>query len=239
MTATLWAPWPTSVWFGMAACLLLGALLGAALPLWSARLLQALAWPPEADPAPALIAPLWPVAPLQRKRARGLWWAGSLLLTLGCALRFGANWAALAAVIFLLALWMLAWVDARTGLLPDGLTQPLLWLGLLVNLDGTFAPLTEALLGAVAGYGIPWLIAHGYALLRRREGMGQGDFKMLAALGAWLGWQALPMVLLLASLCGLVMAAWLAWRRRLQADQALVFGPWLALAGACVLLAGY
>lgn len=91
----------------------------------------------------------------------------------------------------------------------------------------------------MAGYGIPWLIAHGYALLRRREGMGQGDFKMLAALGAWLGWQALPMVLLLASLCGLVMAAWLAWRRRLQADQALVFGPWLALAGACVLLAGY
>ncbi|MFA7439048.1 A24 family peptidase [Castellaniella sp.] len=235
MIPTLWASWPLPGWAGLAACLLAGSLLAAALPVWAARLLQSLAGPEAGLPD---IAPLWPGAPTLRRRARLGWWGVSLGLAACCGLWLGATWAALAAVVFVLVLWTLAWVDARTGLLPDGLTLPLLWLGLLVNLNDTFARLPDAVLGAVAGYGVLWLLAHGYAGLRGREGVGQGDFKLLAALGAWLGWQAVPTVLLLASLGGLAMAAWLAWRRRLPADPALAFGPWLALAGAWVLVAG-
>ena len=148
---------------------------------------------------------------------------------------FGATFAAPAAILFTVMLLVLARVDAETGLLPDLLTQPLLWLGLLVNLNGTFASLHDAVLGAVGGYLILWSVYQGFLLLTGREGLGHGDFKLLAALGAWLGWTALPWVLLVASSLGLVAALCLRATGRMAAGDTLSFGPWLAAAGIIVL----
>ncbi|BEV73346.1 A24 family peptidase [Paludibacterium sp. THUN1379] len=122
-------------------------------------------------------------------------------------------------------------IDAETGLLPDSLTLPLLWAGLLFNLNGARVPLSQAVLGAVAGYLVLWLLYWCFRLLTGREGLGYGDFKLLAALGAWLGWQALPPLLLLSSLTGLVAAGILMLLRRMSRRDALPFGPFLALAG--------
>ncbi|MCL2895250.1 prepilin peptidase [Brenneria tiliae] len=138
----------------------------------------------------------------------------------------GALWGRLVLCSFLLAL---AAIDGKTQLLPDSLTLPLLWLGLLFNLSATFVPLDEAVVGAVAGYLSLWLLYWGVKLLRGKEALGYGDFKLLAALGGWLGWRALPSLLLIAALSGLVVT--LLWRglRREKADRPLAFGPWLAL----------
>ena len=143
--------------------------------------------------------------------------------------------AALALVYFLIALSV---IDARTQLLPDSLTLPLLWLGLLVNLWGLFAPLHEAVLGAMLGYLSLWLIYWLFRLATGKEGMGYGDFKLMAALGAWLGWQSLPLILLLASALGAIGGIALILLKKHRADQALPFGPYLALAGLLMLLYG-
>ncbi|MFQ6687088.1 A24 family peptidase, partial [Bordetella pertussis] len=102
------------------------------------------------------------------------------------------------------ALLALAWIDLEHSLLPDAVTLPLIWAGLLVNLDGALAPLPLAVLGAVAGYLFLWVIFHFFRLLTGRDGMGHGDFKLMAALGAWLGLGALPWLLLGASLAGVL-----------------------------------
>ncbi|MDQ2185400.1 A24 family peptidase [Alcaligenaceae bacterium A4P071] len=148
-----------------------------------------------------------------------------------CVWRFGVTWPALYAMVLAAALIALGWIDARTNLLPDIVTLPLIWLGLLVNLNGTFAPLPQAVLGAVFGYGFLWLVFHVFRAITGREGMGYGDFKLLAALGAWLGLAMVPWLLLAASLTGVVVGLSLMATGRASRGQALPFGPYLAVAG--------
>lgn len=170
----------------------------------------------------------------RRRRPGHAWyrpWPELLLAALFCACvwRFGPGWLALAAMAYCLALVCMAWVDWRSYILPDALTLPLLWGGLLVNLDGALVPLSHAVLGAALGYGFLWLFFLGFKGLTGREGMGYGDFKLTAALGAWLGLGMLPLVLLLACLTGVVVGLvdWL----RVGRDRPRPFAPCLALAG--------
>ena len=225
MTMGMWMPWHPERWFGIVLCMGLALPLGGVLLHAAHRLAEAL----EAGS-------VLPGAGPGRRRILAIWWTGALALAAACGGCFGATPAALAATGCVLVLWTLAWIDGRTGLLPDGLTLPLLWAGLLVNLDDTFAFLPDAVLGAVAGYLCLWTLYLVFLRLTGREGMGYGDFKLTAALGAWLGWQALPGILLSASLGGLCFAVWLRATGRAGAGQHLVFGPWLALAGAWALL---
>ena len=146
-----------------------------------------------------------------------------------CAYSFGVSWHTAAALVFTATLMALVWIDIDEMLLPDQLTLPLLWLGLLVNLHGTFAPLADAVIGAAAGYLSLWLVYWGFKLLTGKEGMGYGDFKLLAALGAWMGWQQLPLVILLSSVVGAVLG--LAMMLRRGESRPLPFGPYLAIAG--------
>ena len=118
-----------------------------------------------------------------------------------------------------------------TQLLPDDLTYPLLWAGLLLNLNATYVSLHSAVIGAAAGYLSLWSIYWAYKLLRKREGMGYGDFKLLAALGAWLGWAMLPAIILMASLVGSVVGIALMLLNRRGLDYQIPFGPYLAAAG--------
>jgi len=152
------------------------------------------------------------------------------LLTGACSARYGLTLVGLAAMVFVSCLLILAWTDALTGLLPDALTLPLLWLGLLINLDHTFAALPDAVIGAAVGYLFFWLIHQIFLLLTRREGLGYGDFKLLAASGAWLGWQALAGIVLLASVSALIVTVVRRWRNGATMGQALYYGPYLALA---------
>jgi len=151
---------------------------------------------------------------------------------------FGASLKGLTALLLAYFLLTMAWIDAETGLLPDYLTLPLLWCGLLVNLKGLIVPLSDAVLGAVAGYVVLWALFQLYRLIRGKEGMGYGDFKMLAALGAWLGWAMLPVVLLLASIAGLAIGILLQLGSKRTAGAMLPFGPYLALGGMISLFYG-
>lgn len=162
----------------------------------------------------------------------------SALLSAWLGWHYGLGNAGLAALAFAYFLIALSVIDAQTQLLPDSLTLSLLWLGLLVNLNGSFAPLSDAVLGAAAGYLALWAIYWFFRLATGKEGMGYGDFKLMAALGAWLGWQALPLILLLASCLGAVIGIAMVLMKRKAADQALPFGPYLAIAGMLMLLYG-
>jgi len=132
----------------------------------------------------------------------------------------------------------LTFIDFDTHLLPDNLTLPLIWLGLLANLFGVFVPLEEAVLGAVAGYLSLWSVYHLFKLLTGKEGMGFGDFKLLAALGAWLGWKMLLPIVLVASLAGAVFGIALVLLRGQARSKPIPFGPWLALGGVVSLFWG-
>ncbi|MGB1580049.1 MAG: prepilin peptidase, partial [Nevskiales bacterium] len=118
--------------------------------------------------------------------------------------RFGLGTAGIAAVLLSWGLLAASFIDLRTRLLPDDITLPFLWLGLLLNTAGVFTDLGSAVIGAAAGYMSLWLIHHGFRLLTGKEGMGYGDFKLFALFGAWLGWQQLPMIVLLSSLVGAI-----------------------------------
>jgi leader peptidase (prepilin peptidase)/N-methyltransferase len=159
------------------------------------------------------------------------------ILFAACAWRFGPTPVALCAMGLAAALLTLAWIDMETGLLPDIITLPLLWAGLLVNVAHALTSPTLAILGAAAGYGFLWALFHAFRLITGREGMGHGDFKLLAALGAWLGLAALPWVLLAASLAGVTVGFTLIVLRRARRGQPQPFGPYLALAGIVGLLA--
>ncbi|SHI12421.1 prepilin peptidase [Pollutimonas bauzanensis] len=130
-------------------------------------------------------------------------------------------------------LLLLAWVDIKTGLLPDALTLSLMWVGLLFNLDGLIAPLRSAVLGAAAGYLLLWAANRAHRWAIGRDGMGYGDFKLTAALGAWFGVALLPWIVLGACIAG--WGAAMARRRAGRADRPLPFGPSLAAAGLAAL----
>jgi leader peptidase (prepilin peptidase)/N-methyltransferase len=153
------------------------------------------------------------------------------VLTAYAAWQFGFSWQAAAVFILIWALVALAFIDLDTQYLPDDITLPLIWLGLLVNVQGLFAPLESAVIGAVGGYLSLWLVYHGFRLLTGKEGMGFGDFKLLAALGAWLGWTLLPLVILLSSLIGAVIGIAMIVLADHDRTKPIPFGPYLVLAG--------
>jgi leader peptidase (prepilin peptidase)/N-methyltransferase len=154
------------------------------------------------------------------------------------AWRYGPTLAALGAAAFGWALLSLALIDLDTLLLPDDITLPLLWAGLLVNFGGTLVPLGTAVIGAVAGYLALWLVYWAFKLATGKEGMGHGDFKLLAAIGAWLGWQKLPLVILLASVVGAAVGIALMVFARHAREKPIPFGPYLAAAGLIALFWG-
>jgi len=154
--------------------------------------------------------------------------------------RFGASLAALGAALFVWFTIALAFIDQETGLLPDDLTLPLVWIGLLLNWQHAFVSLPEVLIGAVAGYLSLWTVYWLFKLATGKEGMGYGDFKMNAAVGAFLGWKMLPLVILLSSFIGLIFGAaqMLAARGRWESGFRFHFGPYIAIAGIVALYWG-
>ncbi|MGL6369766.1 prepilin peptidase [Aeromonas hydrophila] len=160
------------------------------------------------------------------------------LLSLVVAATYPPGWGLLAALLLTWVLVALTFIDLDKMLLPDQLTLPLLWGGLLFNLTGGFVPLADAVIGAMAGYLVLWSLYWAFKLLTGKEGMGYGDFKLLAALGAWLGWQALPIVLLLSSLVGAFIGIGLILLRNHHQNNPIPFGPYLAIAGWIALLWG-
>jgi len=151
---------------------------------------------------------------------------------------FGSGFMGITTLPFAYLLIAMTFIDADTQLLPDDLTLPLLWLGLLVNLNATFVPLHEAVIGAAAGYLSLWSIYWLFKLTTGKEGMGYGDFKLLAALGAWLGWKTLPAIILLSSLVGAVVGIGLIILAKRGRNIPIPFGPYLAFAGVLALFYG-
>jgi leader peptidase (prepilin peptidase)/N-methyltransferase len=160
------------------------------------------------------------------------------VLSATIAWRFGWGAAGLLALLFTWMLIALTFIDADTTLLPDSITLPLLWLGLLANAWGVFVPLQEAVLGAAAGYLILWSIYWLFKLTTGKEGMGYGDFKLLAALGAWMGWKMLLPIILLSSVVGAVIGIALIILAKRGREIPIPFGPYLAAAGLIALVYG-
>jgi leader peptidase (prepilin peptidase) / N-methyltransferase len=154
------------------------------------------------------------------------------------AYKFGYTDMTLFAWVFTLALITLTFIDFDTQLLPDDITLPLLWLGLLFNLNGGFTDLKSAVLGAAAGYLILWSVYWLFKMVTGKEGMGYGDFKLLAAIGAWFGWQLIPAVILLSSVLGAVIGIALILLKGKTGNTAIPFGPFLALGGIAALFYG-
>ena len=160
------------------------------------------------------------------------------LLSASVAWYFGFGAAALTGVVFTWLLVAMIFIDLDKMLLPDQLTLPLLWLGLIVSLNNTFVSSQDAIIGAAAGYLSLWSLYWGFKLLTGKEGMGYGDFKLLAALGAWVGWQHLPIVILLSSFVGAIVGISMLVIQGKDKGQAIPFGPYLATAGWITLLYG-
>lgn len=154
------------------------------------------------------------------------------------ATHFGLTAAGWGALIFIAALIALTGIDYDTQLLPDDITLPLLWIGLLFNLFGTYTDLKSAVIGAIAGYLSLWIVYWLFKLVTGKEGMGYGDFKLLAALGAWLGWQMLPVTILLSSLVGAIVGISLIVLSKHGRQEPIPFGPYLAAAGIVTLIWG-
>lgn len=164
--------------------------------------------------------------------------AVSGVLSAYAAWYFGFGLAGIAAIILVWALIALTFIDFDTQLLPDSITLPLLWLGLLLNLNGAFTSLPNALIGAVVGYLTLWSVYWAFKLTTGKEGMGYGDFKLLAALGAWLGWTMLPLIILLSSLVGAVVGVALIVFAKHGRNIPIPFGPYLAGGGLIALFWG-
>ena len=152
--------------------------------------------------------------------------------------RYGLTLTTMGALFLTWSLIALTVIDIDTQLLPDDITLPLIWIGLLVNLNGTFVPLQGAVIGAVAGYLSLWAVYWLFKLATGKEGMGYGDFKLLAAIGAWLGWKMLPVVILLSSLVGAVVGIGLIVFARHGRNTPIPFGPYIAAAGLIALFWG-
>ncbi|MDC8444383.1 MAG: A24 family peptidase [Nitrosomonas sp.] len=154
------------------------------------------------------------------------------------AWHFGFGWLLLAALIFVWALIALAAIDIETQLLPDDITLPLVWLGILVNMYTGFTDLHSSVIGAIAGYLSLWMVYWIFKLITGKEGMGYGDFKLLAAIGAWLGWSLLPLVILLSSLVGGIVGLGLVMISKRNKNAMIPFGPYLAGGALIALLWG-
>lgn len=155
----------------------------------------------------------------------------SALLAILCFYYWGWSAQTLAAWIFTASMLTLFFIDLQHQILPDEITLPILWLGLLISLSPLFVTPVMAILGAALGYLILWLVGLIFKLIRKIEGIGQGDYKLLACFGAWLGWHPLPFILLLASILGLTIGLTLIWRKKASLQTAIAFGPYLILAG--------
>jgi leader peptidase (prepilin peptidase)/N-methyltransferase len=151
---------------------------------------------------------------------------------------FGSGAAGMATLLFAWLLIAMTFIDFDTQLLPDDLTYPLLWIGLIININGTFVPLQDAVIGAAAGYLVLWAVYWLFKLVTGKEGMGYGDFKLLAALGAWLGWTMLPTIILLSSIVGAVVGISLIVFAKRERSNPIPFGPYLAAAGMLAMLYG-
>ncbi len=160
------------------------------------------------------------------------------VLVAAIAWHFGPSIEFLLATILTFCLVALTGIDLDEMLLPDQITLPLLWLGILVNFNGVFTPLEDAVIGAIAGYLSLWSVFWLFKLATGKEGMGYGDFKLLAVFGAWLGWQALPLVILLSSLVGAAVGIVLILTKRLNKGNPIPFGPYIAAAGWIAMIWG-
>ena len=160
------------------------------------------------------------------------------LLSAAVAWKWGVSVQTLGALLLVWTLVALAFIDLDTTLLPDSLTLPLLWLGLLFNLGGHFASLPDAVIGAIAGYGVLWSVYWLFKLVTGKDGMGYGDFKLLAAIGAWLGWQMLPVTLLLSSVVGAAIGIAMIVLVKHDRRVPIPFGPYLAGGGLVALFFG-
>jgi leader peptidase (prepilin peptidase)/N-methyltransferase len=160
------------------------------------------------------------------------------LLSWAVASQLGWGWPLAAALLLTWALLALAVIDVDQQLLPDQITLPFLWLGLLLNAFGVFTDPVSAILGAVSGYLSLWAVYQVFKRLTGKEGMGYGDFKLLALFGAWLGWQMLPQIVLISALVGAVVGVTLVALRRHERSVPIPFGPYLAAAGWIALLWG-
>jgi leader peptidase (prepilin peptidase)/N-methyltransferase len=154
------------------------------------------------------------------------------------AWHFGYGVIAFAALALVWAMIALAFIDLDTQLLPNDITMPMLWGGLLINLDGGFADIHSAVIGAAVGYLVLWSVYWGYKLLTGKEGMGYGDFKLLAAIGAWLGWQMLPLVILFSSIAGSIAGLGLMLIAKHGRHVPIPFGPYLVCGGIVALFWG-
>ncbi len=155
------------------------------------------------------------------------------------AWHFGFSAAGIAAIVFTWALIALTFIDFDTQLLPDSITLPMIWAGLLLNLWNVYVPLSAAVIGAVAGYLSLWSVYWLFKLATGKEGMGFGDFKLLALIGAWLGWQMLPLVILLSSVVGAVVGVSLILFTKHGRNIPIPFGPYLAGGGLIAMLWGH
>ncbi len=162
----------------------------------------------------------------------------SAVLSVLVVWRFGLGAESAGALLLTWALLALSFIDFDTQFLPDSITLPFLWLGLAFNLNGTFASIEASVLGAIAGYLVLWSVYHLFRLVTGKEGMGYGDFKLLAMLGAWLGWSALPLIILLSSLVGAVIGVTMIALRGHDKNIPIPFGPYLAIAGWIALMWG-
>ena len=154
------------------------------------------------------------------------------------AWQLGASLEMLAALFFTWSLIALTMIDADHKLLPDQITLPLLWAGLLLNSFSLFVPLYDAVWGAIGGYLSLWSVYWLFKILTGKDGMGYGDFKLLAALGAWLGWQSLLVIILLSSLVGAIVGSIILLANKQGRNTAIPFGPYLAAAGWIAFLWG-
>jgi len=160
------------------------------------------------------------------------------IMSLAVALHFGATWQCLFALVFTWSLVALTFIDFDTMLLPDSIVLPVLWIGIIANMNVLYTDLTSSIIGAMAGYLSLWSIYWLFKLLTGKEGMGYGDFKLFALIGAWLGWQALPVTILLSSLIGAFVGISIMVIRGQDRNIAIPFGPYLALAGWVAMMWG-
>lgn len=154
-----------------------------------------------------------------------------VLLSLCVVYKFGFEMTTIWVLIFTWTLFCITLIDIQHQLIPDTMSIPLLWLGLLLNLNSVFATSSDSIIGAFAGYTSLWFFMHFYKMIRKIQMIGHGDFKLFAAIGAWLGWKLLPLVILLASVVGIVIGTAIILIRKKEVTSRLAFGPYIALAG--------